>query len=359
MSNVVIIGAGRTGRGYIARQISTKEHKLIFLDKNVELIQKLNEKGKIEVSYYGNSKKSLVSNYEAYVIGSPEGREALKNAEYIFTSVGEQNLEEVAKEIKKERNLSVKQKIITGENGISPKRKLVEVLDQESYEISEAIIFCTTNEKNEIDIISEDLDYLPYDSVTLTDKLPFYNFIPEKKFHDLLQRKIYTYNCLSACISYFGNYLGYKNYAEAANDEFIFSHMKTLKEQLTEALSKKYQISTEEQNRFGDMAIQKFINPLIEDTIERNGRNVKRKLGTSERILAPTKILEQYDIDTKILNWIGAAAMYYGCEKEDMGDEEVKSIVRKNCENELEKSGERMIAYFQEMRNVIDLTKKL
>lgn len=355
MSNVVIIGAGRTGRGYIARQISLRENSLVFIDKNEELVRNLREQKELEIYYYGNlSKKTKITRYQAYQSDTEDAKNAIAQADYIFTSVGEQNLIEVGKLIKstlKMRDLNKKQRIITGENGISPKQKLLEVLTEEEYEISEAIIFCTTNPKNKIDILSEELDFIPYDIVPLSSELPFRNFVAEEKFHDLLQRKIYTYNCLSACISYLGDCMGYENYGQAANDPFILSTMTKLKNQLTKALSKKYSIEEDEQDHFGNMAIKKFTNMEIEDSVARNARNAKRKLGPEERILAPLKILQQNGQDTNILCLIAAAAMCFACKKEDMDIEEVISMVNENAKKlDLDCVGE-INQYFNELRN--------
>lgn len=355
MSNVVIIGAGRTGRGYIARQISTRENSLVFIDKNEELVRNLREQRELEISYYGNSsKKTKITGYQAYQSDTEDAKNAIARADYIFTSVGEQNLIGVGKLIKstlKMRDLNKKQRIITGENGISPKQKLLEVLTEKEYEISEAIIFCTTNPKNKIDILSEELDFLPYDIVPLSSELPFCNFVAEEKFHDLLQRKIYTYNCLSACISYLGDCMGYENYGQAANDPFILDIMTKLKNQLTKALSKKYSIEEEEQDHFGNMAIKKFTNMEIEDSVVRNARNARRKLGPEERILAPLKILQENGQDTTILCLMAAAAMCFGCKKENMDIKQIKFMVNENAKKRNIENVEKIIQYFDELMN--------
>ena len=48
MSKVVIIGAGKTGRGFLARLL--KDQKIVFIDKKHELVEALNkEKKKIRL----------------------------------------------------------------------------------------------------------------------------------------------------------------------------------------------------------------------------------------------------------------------------------------------------------------------
>lgn len=335
MNNVVIIGAGRTGRGYLARQIPTDQWNLTFLDKNVSLVKKLNEKKQFTIEFYSlKREKMIVKDYSAYVIDSEEGVKALAEADLVFTAVGEQNLSDITQILKEAFNVRSKRekiKVVTAENGISPKKRLLEELSEENFIVSEAVIFCTTNSKNEIDILSEDLDYIPYDIKSLDAPIDFPHFSAEEKFHDLLQRKIYTYNCLSACISYLGYCLGYESYGDAANDKNILSIMKELKNQLSYALSSKYNITFEAQDQFGNMAIAKFTNQNIEDTVSRNGRNVVRKLGKQERIMAPLSILEEYGQRTDIMQWIAAAAMLYGNRQENIKEEKLIRLLEKNC----------------------------
>ena len=43
--HVVIIGAGGSGRGFIARLLQEENVKLCFVDQNVELVEALNKRG--------------------------------------------------------------------------------------------------------------------------------------------------------------------------------------------------------------------------------------------------------------------------------------------------------------------------
>lgn len=43
MSKIVIVGAGKTGRGFIARLLREAQEEIIFIDKNEELVNRLNQ----------------------------------------------------------------------------------------------------------------------------------------------------------------------------------------------------------------------------------------------------------------------------------------------------------------------------
>lgn len=179
--------------------------------------------------------------------------------------------------------------------------------------MAEAIIFCTTlKEKNSLDIFSEDLDYLPYDVLALGHKLNYENLVPEEHLDILMQRKIYTYNCISAIISYLGYYKGYEIYSEAANDEDINLCIQNIVHALNQCICKEYNVDEVDQERFSKLAIRKFKNKEIIDTVERNTRDVDRKLGAKERIVAPLLIMNKYGMFSKDLLLVAASAIYYG-----------------------------------------------
>ena len=43
MSKIVVVGAGKTGRGFIARLLQEASEEVNFIDKNVELVEALNK----------------------------------------------------------------------------------------------------------------------------------------------------------------------------------------------------------------------------------------------------------------------------------------------------------------------------
>ena len=92
MSKIVVVGAGKTGRGFIARLLQEAEKEVIFIDKNAELVEKLNSNGEFQVSFFGNVREAYkVNNFKAYTWEHAE----LEDAELILVSVGGQNLKDV------------------------------------------------------------------------------------------------------------------------------------------------------------------------------------------------------------------------------------------------------------------------
>ena len=63
------------------------------------------------------------------------------------------------------------------------KNYLIPLCQDKRVHLAEAIVFCTTlKQENSLDVFSEDLDYLPYDVVSLGHQLPYKHTVAEKKF---------------------------------------------------------------------------------------------------------------------------------------------------------------------------------
>lgn len=314
-NKVVIIGAGQTGRGFIAPFVKESEKEIVFIDKNPGLISKLNEEGKYEVSYCGNaSAPVIIDQYSAYELDSTEAIKAINESDLVLTAVGGDNINELVPLMKRaldERNKSDKLTLVCCENGIDVKRPLIDA--EIDAAVTEGIIFCTTlaQDKNSLDLLTELYPNIPYDAAVSEVRVDVKGYIPEMRFSDLIQRKIYTYNCLSAFISYIGAYKKYEVYGEAANDEDISYLMEKALTPLNKAISLNYGIPLEEQTEFSKLAIKKFENTDIVDTISRNARDVLRKMGPTERLIRPLRLIKKYELDDTYMLIVIAAAMYY------------------------------------------------
>lgn len=355
MNNVVIIGAGQTGRGFINRLFCLNGIQVTFLDKDKNLIQELNEKKQYQISFGSQGRPPItVQNYFAYSIDSDEGKNALKDASLIFISVGQGNLKEIRQRLEEIDSFSHNHiDIITGENGVNVSEIFTDMSLKTPYSIAESIIFCTTlSLPGSLDILSENLDYLPYDVEALGYELSIKGMEATKNLDILMQRKIYTYNCISACIAYLGYYKNYENYAEAANDPEIQDIVAKIRKDLDKCISAEYGVPLQEQERFSQMAVKKFENRDIKDTISRNVRDVDRKLSPNDRILAPLHILDKHKVKSSLLLLVLATALFFGEKSKTLkkSPNEYLDSLSKQWKNEV-------IAYLENMEEEKSLTE--
>lgn len=315
MSKIVVVGAGKTGRGFIARLLQEAEKEVIFIDKNEALVNELNASGKFQVSFFGNVRESYkVNNFKAYTWENAD----LEDAELILVSVGGQNLKDVgeclAPLLKEDKHYY----IITAENASHPSKTLKEAIGKENISVSESTVFCTTIEDGGLDINSENYPYLQCDADLLEGYVPDAKTLkPIGNFSNFLTRKLYTYNAASCVIAYLGWKKGYSNYADAANDEEILELLDKNYEATNKVLCREFGYEEADQAEFAALSKAKFCDRTIVDTVARNARDPQRKLGATERIIGPIKLLYKYGEDASVLEKTAAAAILYDNEGED------------------------------------------
>lgn len=328
MKKAVVIGAGQTGRGYVARYLKLKNYQITFIDNNEELVSLMKKDSAYTIHFYNKDATPVhIDKYDVWNAHSEEAKKAIFETDYIFTAVGEQNLGDVAVQIVEGcTNKKTLTKIITCENGINPKKVLKNKIEELSGTgdllFSQTAVFCSTVKliQTRLDILSQNETYFPYDD-TEFDDLDFYGTQQVHDFEKFLKRKIYTYNCLAGLISYLGYIKKYEVFGEAANDTEISKIMDDLLIELNPALADYFDITLEEQTEFSKRALAKFKDLSILDYTVKNGRDAHRKLGPTERIMAPMNIMKLHSKDFQILELVAAAAVVYWKEQQGNGRE--------------------------------------
>lgn len=307
---ITIIGAGKTGRGFLARLLTGEE--ITFIDKNVELVRELNEKNGFEINYFGNKKPTQKITYRAAYTW-----ESVKeiDAEIIFVSVGGSNLSDVGTELKK--YVKPGQRIIVCENASKPAEKLATAIGIEGVLISESTVFCTTIEGERLNINSEWYPYLQFDAEPMKDCLPeLANIKPIFNFGNFLTRKLYTYNSASCIIAYLGYQKGYTVYSDAANDEEILAMLDKNYAIINDCMCREFGYNADDQREFALLSRDKFTDRTIVDTVARNAREPQRKIGRTERVTGPLLLEKKYGADTEVLEKTLAAMLLYRPEGE-------------------------------------------
>lgn len=313
--NAVIIGAGQTGRGFIAPILQEADYHLTFLDQNAKLIDQLRTEKQYTIRYFQNEwPEKRIKDFDALCTEETDATcQKLREADLVIISVFATNIPRLIPLLKKAAaERKTKMQIICCENGVNVKKPLIDA--EIDAVISEGIIFCTTLQPDheKLDLICQAYPDLPVDGAVEGLKLSIPRMPLEMHFSNLIHRKIYTYNFISAVISYFGSYKGYELYGDAANDAYIASFIDRITPMISRVIAKAYDVSYDTQLEFTRNAVKKFRNRDIVDTIERNARQADRKLGVSERMLSPLKFSMEQNEHTEQIEVVIAAAMYYG-----------------------------------------------
>lgn len=309
MSKVVVIGAGKTGRGFIGRLLREAGEEILFIDKNAELVEKLNTADSFKVSFFGNKRESFpVDGYRACTWETAN----LEDAELILVSVGGQNLKAVGEQLSKLLKDDRHYYIITAENASHPSKTLREAIGKDNISVSESTVFCTTIEDGGLDINSENYPYLQCDADLLDGYVPAAHTLKTiGNFSNFLTRKLFTYNAASCVIAYLGWQKGYSVYGDAANDPEILELLDQNYAATNRVLCKEFGYEEADQREFAALSKAKFCDRTIVDTVARNARDPQRKLADNERIVGPMKLLHKYGEDASVLERTAAAAILY------------------------------------------------
>lgn len=315
-NKALIIGAGGSGRGFIARLLSMDGCHVDFMDCREELISELNARGSYTIHVGEHRTPYVVSGYRAAHAEDPWALELAAQADYIFVCVGLQNNRALAPFFLELAKTKPQAKIIVCENGLEPRRELRDALagtPAAGMQITQGVIFCTSIEekKGELSILSQQYDSLPYDVGEALFELPFEHFTPVNDFACLMRQKIFTYNCISACIAYLGYLKGYTDYGEAARDGDVFAMCQKLRESLDQVVALELGIDRAAQTAFSQGAVDKFTSRAISDTILKNARSVTRKISPDERLMGPLALYLRFGLAPNVLCLIIAAALIY------------------------------------------------
>lgn len=321
MKKAVIIGAGQTGRGFIAPIMKDNDYRISFIDKDKPLIDQLKNEKEYVIRYFGNVReKRIIKEFDALSVDDRRAVEEIAAADLVLISVFASHIGELVNVLRKAAEIKSDGKmiIICCENGVNVKRPLVDANIDAA--VSEGIIFCTTlkPDHDKLDLISEDYPDIPVDGKVEGLEVELKRMPLEPDFDSLIQRKIYTYNFISAIVAYLGSYKGYEVYGEAANDTDIACVISRTVPVISRIIGKEYNIPYELQLQFTNRAVMKFQNKDIYDTIYRNARQAERKLGRDERILTPLRLAGKHKDEMHDIEIIAAAALYYGYEKENL-----------------------------------------
>ena len=320
----VVFGAGQTGRGFIAPTLAKNNVDITFIDKDKDLVELLQKEKKYTVKYFGKTEVYTMQNFHILHIEDEGVLDALKGADAIMTSIFASNINQLIPVLQKAEVKNTP--IICIENGVNVKQPLVDA--KVSTQIGEGIIFCTSIGHDDLSVTSEYGVQIPIDINSLQKPLLLDGFIMEKEFKNLIQRKIYTYNFISAVIAYFGSYKNYEEYADAANDTTIKEFIQKTLVSLNPLIAKETKIDLQSQKEFSLQALKKFENREIKDSILRNARQAIRKLGTNERLLSPLRFEKNEGYSLSPYICVAAATIYYGMKYEDLDYKKVMADIQ-------------------------------
>ncbi len=338
--NVVIIGAGKIGRGFVGRLFSQSGYELVVVEIDQPLIDALNRRHAYTVHLVdADAAQSVEVGPVRAALHAGDQRavaRAIAETNVLATSVGARALPEVAPNIA----AGVRQRIDLGiesplnclicENlyqGGDVVRELVRqhlAAGEQAYlnahvGFVDTVIGCVgppippdLRARDASAVLAEPYQELPIDRQKLVGPAPAVKGL-EASDHFAVYgaRKLYIHNCAHAALAYLGHLKGYTWAHDAAVDADILAHLRALWRESSAGLIAAYGV---EPGWLEDLIAglpRRFANRALGDTILRLGRDPARKLGPTDRLVAPARLAERAGATPHALSRAIAAALCF------------------------------------------------
>ncbi len=351
MKKAVMYGAGNIGRGFIGKTLSESGYEVCFVDVAVDIVDKLNEDNiyPVKIVFNNEQTEETVTNVRA-INGMDIDRVAdeIAKADIMATAVGVNVLPKIIKPIceglkKRFKESNQPLNIIICENMIDADQYIRRLIEQEmGSEYKELLkeklglveasigrmVPVMTDEMREGNILRvwvEPYDELPVDKDAFIGEMPkINNIIPYTPFGYYIKRKLFVHNMGHAMCAYMGWQKGYKYIYECVEDDDIHRIVYAAMYETTSALSKEYGISIAKLNLHIKDLLNRFANRTLGDTVERVGKDPRRKLGENDRLIGAALYCYSMRLEPEnVIKGIVAALQY------DNPNDEAASEVQK------------------------------
>lgn len=357
---ILVVGAGRLGKGYIGEEFEKAGWQVTFLDKDPQVIENL-ENGSYQVRIATPDKiyDDTLENYQQILTSDVhEELPAFLSADIVMVPVYPEDLKEVFTYLTtdfkamQEQFPDKKLDIVLLTNKIYLVNQmyafLKEELDEALYQwieahifIRDAIIRRSTDAKS-----NSALDINSMAAASLLIETPLHVSLedvdwmePKENVPTLKEIKIYTLNGPHATTAFFGNYKGYLTIPDAETDDEIEALVKTVIDEIYAACMKEFNLSYED---IADISQIPTLKDEVPDTIRRVAYDPIRKLSNNDRLCGPIQLCEKHGLEHQGLDQAVAYGLKYD-DKEDPKSVEMQVLIQQ-------------VGIFQAVKNITGLS---
>lgn len=381
--NVVIIGAGRSGRGYVGELYSGEGYKITYIDKNKELVKAMKEQGSYKVYKYSEDHKEEVKVIKDYDVLHPQENreeylEALINADLISTATYPDGFDAIIEDIvelvrkKISINDTTQQAITLGANyigilqyfeaGLQKSLSDEEINYQKKYTpLVESIILRASTypsalqeHDDSLAIQGDDWDYLQVEQSAFNFRAGFTVpnfFLMEDDVLKLMYLKIWIGNTLHCSYAFLGHYHGLKYTYESTRHDYVSRCAFYASNEGYRALAIKYGLPLPQPKEEIDETINYYKNESLKDSLLRVAANPIRKLGRNERFIGPALLCMEYGVLPAFICRNAAYGFVYKNESDlesvelmqMVKDNGIEKTVEKVCQLDLSNEKEKLI----------------
>ncbi len=362
---VLIWGAGKIGRGFIAPLFINSGYRVSFLDSNREFLHKLYDAKSYPVKVVSADGSSYTLQMEGYGIVELDDRSQLAEFDLIIISVPVSALSDVAFQLAEILKVRQSRKGSLGEKGFTPvdiilctnilhpadsfknylyeglvgvglvsgKREAVDFVERNVGIVESLVIRMAPTppeellRENPLYVVTDDYPELPVDGGAFKNGFPpvkGLNAVSNMRAEET--RKLYTYNLAHAVLAYVGATRGYEMIAEAVDDPVVRDIAIGALKEVGKALVREFGFTSETMEEWNKTVIRRIKNPALRDSIGRIGADPIRKLKKGDRLIGPAKLALSYGV--KPINILkGVAAGFLFDNPDDAGAMEIQKYL--------------------------------
>jgi mannitol-1-phosphate 5-dehydrogenase len=124
-------------------------------------------------------------------------------------------------------------------------------------------------------------------------------------------RKLYTYNMAHAALAYLGARRGYILTADSVADRQVWAEVEGALREALAALQMEYAFADGDTERWTERVLSRMDNPTLGDRVARVGADPRRKLGREDRLVGPALLALRHGLETAHLARAVAAALWF------------------------------------------------
>jgi mannitol-1-phosphate 5-dehydrogenase len=338
---IVILGAGRIGRGFVADLFNAAGYHLVLVDRSAELVAALRAAGRYTVVSAENAERRqdhVITGYEAYTTGQhAEVTRAVATADLLAVAVFPGDFGAVALSVlpglaqRREERPDATLDILLCANLTHAASHFRAALDAAASEemrsyldgrvgVVDTLVMrmvadppAAEREGEPLLVWTNGLAQFPVDGRASRGPLPDVPGLrPVANMRAEETRKLYTYNMCHAALAYLGSLRGYDLTVDCLADPCVRGEVEAALDEISRALQAEYGFSADEMARWNAGVIAQTDNPTLNDRVVRHGADPRRKLKRSDRLVGPALLARAHGIPPVHLARAIAAAFRFG-----------------------------------------------
>jgi len=352
----LMYGAGNIGRGFIGESFARAGYEVVFVDVNMEIVGALNARRAYPVTYLDGRRGR--SEYTVENVRAVDGRNLsavareIADCDIMATAVGVNVLPHIAAALAGGIGLRASSgrpvDIIICENLLGADeylRGLIAGLLEgeartyfaEKVGLVEAsigrMVPIQTEEMqggDNLRVCVEPYSELPVDGAAFRAPLPeIANLRPFTPFRFYIERKLFIHNMGHAAAAWIGAYAGCEQIWQCMDDPVIALAVYRAMVEAGVALSLEHGVEFAEVWRNIEDLVRRFSNRLLGDTCFRVGRDLRRKLSPSDRVIGALELCTKHGVACPHIELAAAAALAFKDDMEPVG--EARAFLRENA----------------------------